>query len=620
MVIMKRYRCFFIWAGLLALSTLLHTTTWGGIHDSTRLVSTVNQLVEIEANVLVAVTQEKGGLFVSYDGGTTWQHPVGVPEIFYNRLDKVSSEHLFLTTAEGVFQTNAAFDKWKKISDRQIAAISCSTDMASCLVKEWGRMPYFLTGEDWVQGTATHQEVVGLDFPIQSLVRLADGQMFAASYNHGCFTSRDDGRNWLDISAGLQNLEVTVLLAGPDRFLYAGTFGGGLHRYRVDVGWEKITALHGNEAITALASSDKGLIVAGTETGQVWISKDDGLNWEPVTIPGGQLQVTSMAVIANGQVIVGVQGRGLFSSIDFGARWRPRPFAYMNHILRVSVTDSGTWFVAVKGLGVLRSIDHGVSWSPLQMPCGLEDGLAIASVGEKLFLSTYTSGPYVFIDGDNSWHTLTDGLPPEQTGASSIRDDGFGQLYIATTDGQGLYLLDKATSAWQMITADDEYGDSYTAWDLMFPPGGEAIAFGYSDVLISRSGKRTWGRHHFGQRSESVFLDVDSRLWTERAQSIFAYAPKNDEWEQQQHLPERRYVEFQQIDSGLYAARRVDKGLDLVERHGSSLQPLRTVLGDRTVLSLAYDQQADMLLAGCDRGLFVSVDKGATLRELNINQ
>ncbi|MGW5277327.1 hypothetical protein ACWEQP_33320 [Streptomyces sp. NPDC004044] len=46
--------------------------------------------------------------------------------------------------------------------------------------------------------------------------------------------STDNGRTWVNISTGLQNLDTTKLAASPDgAYLYVGAVSGGVHRLKL---------------------------------------------------------------------------------------------------------------------------------------------------------------------------------------------------------------------------------------------------------------------------------------------------------------------------------------------------------------------------------------------------
>jgi hypothetical protein len=51
----------------------------------------------------------------------------------------------------------------------------------------------------------------------------------------GVLRSTDGGRTWVNVSGGLQNLDVRSLAASDDgKWLFAGTDQGGVHRLQID--------------------------------------------------------------------------------------------------------------------------------------------------------------------------------------------------------------------------------------------------------------------------------------------------------------------------------------------------------------------------------------------------
>ena len=77
----------------------------------------------------------------------------------------------------------------------------------------------------------------GLSDPfILSLATAKDGTVYAGTFRGGVFRTRDHGKTWQSVNAGLKRKEVKTLLAVGDQ-MYAGTADGAYRLNRADGRW-----------------------------------------------------------------------------------------------------------------------------------------------------------------------------------------------------------------------------------------------------------------------------------------------------------------------------------------------------------------------------------------------
>src|SRR5205085_2667756 len=90
-----------------------------------------------------------------------------------------------------------------------------------------------------------------------------DKAVYAGTLRGGVFRSRNNGKNWVAVNAGLERLETHVLLHHRG-LLYAGTGAGVFRSKNAGETWESENDGLKNLLIRALAVDAKGMMYAGT--------------------------------------------------------------------------------------------------------------------------------------------------------------------------------------------------------------------------------------------------------------------------------------------------------------------------------------------------------------------
>jgi photosystem II stability/assembly factor-like uncharacterized protein len=217
------------------------------------------------------------------------------------------------------------------------------------------------------------------------------------------FKTTDGGRNWQLISPDLtrESPEIPTNLGA----FSAGDPEKGKHR--------------GTVYAVAPSFKEAGTLWAGTDDGQIQITRDGGKNWKNVTPP----QLTSWSKVS---------------------------------ILEASHFDPGTVYAAVNRFRlddlkphIYRTRDFGATWQ--EIVAGLSDNAPINAVREDparkglLFAGSETSVYVSFNDGD-SWQPLQLNLPH-----TSMRDLALhGDDLIVATHGRSFWILDDITPLRQL--------------------------------------------------------------------------------------------------------------------------------------------------------------------------
>jgi photosystem II stability/assembly factor-like uncharacterized protein len=232
--------------------------------------------------------------------------------------------------------------------------------------------------------------------------------------------------------------------------LYLGTAKGihVLEAANPAGGWQPLKHSLAGHDISALSGDTRqpGLLLAGTATGELFVSGDWGLNWEaaPIRFPGQKIwSITPDCHRAAGAFYIGLDGGHLFYSGDNGvtceeiaslralpeAEYWFGPFgpAIFHSIIPVE-GQPGRIYLGLSVVGVFASSDSGQNWQDVtanipRVPHELENGPHLADIHKlalhplnpaRLYATTHY-GTFRSDDGSKSWQNVSAGLPFEMT-------------------------------------------------------------------------------------------------------------------------------------------------------------------------------------------------------------
>ena len=223
-----------------------------------------------------------------------------------------------------------------------------------------------------------------------SVASSADGLKLVACVNGGqIYTSTDAGTNWTARTlAGVRNwtsvassLDGTKLIACAASAANAGVF------VSTDSGANWNPGLTGNQNFTGVASSGNGSnVVVAIQGLQIFTSTNSGItgSWTARENPRAWTCVASSS--DGSRLIAGVNSGFLYLSPDFGATWIP--ITISANWASVSCSADGSRMMAVaNGGGVYVSTDNGLSWGQRgTLPTGLTifTGAAVSGDGSTM--------------------------------------------------------------------------------------------------------------------------------------------------------------------------------------------------------------------------------------------
>lgn len=227
------------------------------------------------------------GILRSTDGGNSWRITTGwqITEALKIKVDVRKPSVAYAATAYGVFKTGNGGETWQEqnkgflkpfISDIVIDRLQPTR---LCAASEDGMYLSTNGGTGW-----RRVGIVGKG--VRTIIQhpVINDLFFAGTEDDGVFVSRDGGKSWNATNCGLMHL--TVYCIACDRsnpnILYVGTHGGGVYRSS-DGGksWSQKTEGLSNQVIHSLVvlPSNPPVLFAGTLNGGLFKSTDGGEHW-----------------------------------------------------------------------------------------------------------------------------------------------------------------------------------------------------------------------------------------------------------------------------------------------------------------------------------------------------
>jgi photosystem II stability/assembly factor-like uncharacterized protein len=225
------------------------------------------------------------------------------------------------------------------------------------------------------------------------------------SVYYGCqviFKTSDGGQSWSVISPDLSTND-------PSRIVPSGGVVG-----------DNLGQFYG-EVVYAIAPSEvqKGLVWAGTNDGQIWLTRDGARNWTNVTahvagLPAwGTVTKIEPSHFEAGAAYVAVDAHlmdnrdpFIFKTTDFGQTWTKisdglpagHPLSYVRAVTE-DPNRKGLLFAGT-GHGFFYSLDDGAHWTPLQadLPAAPVSWIVVQKQFHDVVVSTYGRGLYILDD------------------------------------------------------------------------------------------------------------------------------------------------------------------------------------------------------------------------------
>lgn len=446
-----------------------------------------------------------GGMYVSKDGGATWQSLATVPHTITStgKLWALQSDAVSMSKDGGSSYTSVLsfklpegynfFDSinlWVQDDQRAVAYTRASKfDFTNYT---WSSLDTVFTtvdgGATWSSTAATGAI---LSSSIQRILAMsADGGVILASSYDSLLRSADGGKTWTALARPSGDYyAVSYASLGNGEIVASGYAGLWLSK---DGGqsWTKLatpTTSAGNVLIPAdnLRRVEAGALVAADGQGSFLLSRDNGQTWAQVATPVGNTYGSYSALAfsdARNGFLYDSVGR-TFVTKDGGLTWEAKTLSF-GPVRGAQFVNKWTgWMVGFNGQ-LYKSTDGGQTWSP----AAAAGGVSYASVyfqNETLGWSQRLSSGATYAatrDGGKTWTELA--LP---YGVTTIRQSD--QSWVAVGNSGAVYVSTDAGATWNAAytgTAANltalAFSDAKTVW---------AVGSG-STLLKSDDGGAKW--------------------------------------------------------------------------------------------------------------------------------
>jgi photosystem II stability/assembly factor-like uncharacterized protein len=252
----------------------------------------------------------------------------------------------------------------------------------------------------------------------------------------GIFISDDGGMSWQQSIKGMDETEIYAVANAPNGDLYAG--GDMLYYTQDGVNWINISQGFPNSEVTAtdIFIEPNGRVIIATDDYGIRYTDNNGQSW---TNANSGLQDVTMAFIRKSpQGFFTADGINLYRSNDLTGSWTIINNGLTDTDIAEFAVGNNTLFAVTYSDGLFKSTDNGNNWSSVLS----QDVDYVAINGNEVYASSaliLTGG--VFFSGDNgdNWNNIGNGLPQIDVD-QVVYLQGFG-LY-ADVDPFGLYTLD----------------------------------------------------------------------------------------------------------------------------------------------------------------------------------
>ncbi len=286
--------------------------TWANLSKGMSHSRVITMAIDLAYPATVYVGTKGDAVFKSHDGGQVWRSMrSGLDDVTISSVvnqfvfDPADSNHIFLATTMGVFETKNGGENWSKKMDGMKEVLMVVT--------------------------------LGMDPTRPSILY--------AGTSGGVYKSIDQAGHWEQVNNGLvppdmvktsRALNVTSILVDPYEpdTVYAATLAGLYKTTDAAKSWKRIGDSLQDQMIISmiLDRARKGVIyIVGREG--VHRSEDGGGSWKSINSGFTTTNVRTIAQSATDPKIfyAGTNGSGLYHSQDAGNTWTPMPALYVSN-------------------------------------------------------------------------------------------------------------------------------------------------------------------------------------------------------------------------------------------------------------------------------------------------
>lgn len=431
--------------------------TWYSVNSGLRNLYIGTLFMHPEnSNILLAGTgnnayPEGGGVYLTTNGGTSWQEVVSNENINAVEFSLADRDIAYAGSAGAIYRSADGGQTWRKVS---------------------------VGSEGW--GPPGIRAGFPIDFQVDPR---NTNRLFANNYGGGNFLSEDGGCTWTIASTGYTGAQVRDIAVDPSNsaVIYAAARSGffisvdggnswaGLNRPPAfHLEWNAVAVDPSNPQHVLAANNWDPILLVSNNKGQTWNWAGDrlrdGMAWRVIAFAPSDsktIYAGSSAFFSAGVFDNQMSAAGVYVSHDGGASWNAANdavSAQANVIdLAVDPCDPQVVYTATGSSGLLRSANGGQSWIAVNMgvPASVEVlSAAIHPYNSRIvYAGLAQSGLYRSDDGGTTWRQSMAGMPPEARITDILFDPTNPQVLYVCDIFSGVYRSTNTGQTWQQINA-----------------------------------------------------------------------------------------------------------------------------------------------------------------------
>lgn len=372
--------------------------------------------------------------------------------------------------------------------------------------------------------------------------------------------------------------------------------------------WIKTNGPYGGRVLSFTESDS--YILAGTNSGGVYRSSDNGVTW--IESNTGLTNKIVWSLATSGSYVFAGTSIGVFRSSDNGASWTMTTTGLPNEWAR-ALTVSGTDILAATWGGVFISTNFGESW--LDMNEGLTEKSCYSfTVSDTNIFAGTTHGVFRFSKKNSNW--IPCGLDSRNVYSLLVSDIN---LFAGTE--AGVYRTSDLGATWTRVNTNLNYNCIYSLISF-----GDYIFAGDIDNGIFRTSNNgeSWNAFNDGITNTNIncIFSANSILFigTEGGDGIYRSLTYGDDWTGSNTGLNNTYVNSMSVmpkgAGGNYIFAGTYDGVFRSDNDGEDWILVNNGLTDLKILSLAVSGKH--LYAGTSNGIFHSINYGSSWTPVSI--
>ncbi len=324
----------------------------------------VSKIVQFSDGKVFAATKNFG-VYLSNNDGKNWMNynenltNSKVFDLAYN-----SNGFLYAATDSGVFRRQIGQTLWqwygtglsnrkvRSIITKQFEGISCGT--------ENGYFVWNNNTNQWVDSSTSL-----INRYILSLAVTGNNYVLAGTLGNG-MQRKVDPAPWFQINNGITNPNINALVSYQTTFALAASDSGLFYTSTSGSSWFRRNNIPLVKYVSLAYNKNNGWLATGTTTGNVYISSNNGSNWQLISAGLPNKPITSLCFLANGNLLAGNNTGEIYllAPCDLPESYvevlnpKPGDIYFTNNSVAISWLSSG-----VNNVDIDYSLDSGATYT-----------------------------------------------------------------------------------------------------------------------------------------------------------------------------------------------------------------------------------------------------------------